>query len=78
MRKFALLTVCGLVVALAGCATAGSNKTAMRGSVSTDDEVDWAKMTIISRDAERRGYKVVWVHPPQKPRVAAVAERGAP
>lgn len=68
MRKFAMVTVIGLVVGLAGCAGGASTRSAMKGTNSADDEVDWAKMTIITNDAQRRGYKVVWVHPPQKPK----------
>ena len=29
-------------------------------------DVDFQKMAIITEDALSRGYKIVWVHPPQK------------
>lgn len=60
-----------LITLLAGCASTG---TANLQSKSTYyDDIDWVKMTKITREAERRGHKVWWVNPPQKP----LAERRA-
>ncbi|HET7844116.1 MAG TPA: hypothetical protein VFL14_08200 [Xanthomonadales bacterium] len=39
---------------------------ARRSRFSTD--VDYQKMAIITEDALGRGYKIVWVNPPQKSR----------
>ena len=75
MRRFAMLTAFGMILGLAGCASGSSNSRSMVAG-AYDDEVDWAKMTVITREAENRGYRIVWVHPPQKPKAAP--ERGIP
>ena len=77
MRRFAMLTAVGLILGLAGCASSGGAKTtAVMNPNAYDGETDWAKMTVITREAESRGYRIVWVHPPQKAK--ATPERGIP
>lgn len=49
---------------LAGCAATGGSQPLSKSGYDAD--VDWEKMSIITREAEMRGYKVWWVHPPQK------------
>ncbi len=46
---------------------AASAKREPRRSRFTED-VDYQKMAIITDDALGRGYKIMWVHPPQKAR----------
>jgi starvation-inducible outer membrane lipoprotein len=68
MRKF-LATVCITVVfGLAGCASTvgGTAGTSVKAGGSFTDDIDYAKMAIITEEAQRRGYRIVWVHPPQK------------
>ena len=62
MRKFLALS-CGtaFVLALAGCA--GEKQVVKSGF---DDDADYVKMTQINRDALLRGYRIVWIHAPQK------------
>ena len=61
MRKFLALSCCALVLALAGCA--GESQVAKS---HFDDNADYVKMTQINRDALVRGYRIVWVHAPEK------------
>jgi hypothetical protein len=75
MRKFAMVMASSLLLALVGCASTGGSKSAMNGSSAFDDDVDYAKMTQITQDALRRGYRIVWIHPPQKPKSP---DRGQP
>jgi hypothetical protein len=63
MRKFLALSCCALTLALAGCAGDGGSRTVKSGF---DDDADYVKMTQINRDALLRGYRIVWVHAPQK------------
>ena len=67
MRKFLALSCCALVLAIAGC---GSDARVVKSGF--DDNADYIKMTQINRDALLRGYRIVWVHAPQKepPRAA--------
>ena len=69
--------VAGMAIAVAslgGCATtsnmsAGNSRTIAQ--TSFDEDVDFQKMAIITEDALSRGYKIVWVHPPQKRKAAS-------
>ena len=64
MRKTILATLAVVFAAgLTGCATNGEPAVAMS---PFDSDVDWDKVTIITRDARQRGYDVVWVNPPTK------------
>lgn len=61
----AVLAVC----AIAGCATTGSSDGYRQTSRSSyHDDIDYQKMAIITEDALSRGYRIVWIHPPQKPK----------
>ena len=63
MRKYALVLLCAAsLIALAGCGPPPRN--AVRSGY--DDDADYVKMTQINRDALLRGYRIVWIHPPQK------------
>ncbi len=53
------------IAALGGCATSQPRTNATPQSAFEAD-VDFQKMAIITEDALSRGYKIVWVHPPQK------------
>lgn len=53
-----------------GGASARPAKPAPRASRFAAD-VDFQKMAIITEDAIGRGYKIVWVHPPQKSKRAS-------
>ena len=67
MSKSRILFTAVAVCALAGCATTGGSSSA--ASMSTyDDDIDYQKMAIITEDALSRGYKILWIHPPQKPK----------
>ncbi len=75
MRTFRVLLSLAVPAVLAGCAATGGSQPLSKSTYY--DDVDWEKMTVITRDAEMRGYKVWWVHPPQKrvrERTAAAAE----
>jgi hypothetical protein len=63
MAGVAAAAVLGL--GLAGCMGTGKG-TNIRGQSAFDDDVDYVKMAIITRDAQMRGYNIVWIHPPQK------------
>jgi hypothetical protein len=57
------------IVALGGCATTSTGNGGSSGSVSAssfDADVDYQMMAIITEDALRRGYKIMWINPPQK------------
>jgi hypothetical protein len=62
MRKFLVLLCMLSLIALAGCGPPPRN--AVRSGF--DDNADYVKMTQINRDALLRGYRIVWVHAPQK------------
>jgi hypothetical protein len=75
-----ILAAVAVSTCLAGCATTSGNQLAdnsgSAGSSSSTgyyDNVDWVKMTRITRDAETRGSKIWWVNPPQKPPAARQA-----
>ena len=63
MRKFLALATASVVLALSGCAGGTAN---VAKQSSFHDDVDWDKMTMLTRDARERGYDVVWVNPPTK------------
>ena len=61
MHKFLALSCSLLALALTGCASpAGSVKSGF------DDNADYVKMTAINREALQRGYRIVWIHAPEK------------
>jgi len=62
MRKFLALLCAASLFALAGCGP--PPRDAVRSGF--DDSSDYIKMTQINRDALLRGYRIVWIHPPQK------------
>lgn len=66
MRPARIIVSLALVSLLAGCASTGGGANLQSKSTYYDD-VDWVRMTKITREAERRGHKVWWVNPPQKP-----------
>lgn len=68
MRKFTAVTMAAAVAVLSGCASGSAN---VAKTSSFHDDVDWDKMTVITRDARQRGYDVVWVNPPTKKKDAA-------
>ena len=63
MRKTIAVLAVALVGSLTGCAGTGQSNVAMS---PFDSDVDWDKVTVITRDARARGYDVVWVNPPTK------------
>ena len=64
MRKSILAFFAVAVVgSLSGCATSGEPVVAKS---PFDSDIDWDKVTVITRDARSRGYDVVWVNPPSK------------
>jgi hypothetical protein len=65
MRTSRVLLSLAAPALLAGCAATGGASQPLSKS-GYDADVDWEKMSIITREAEMRGYKVLWVHPPQK------------
>jgi hypothetical protein len=71
MRPARTIVSLALVSLLAGCASTGGANPQTKSTYY--DDVDWVRMTKITREAERRGHKVWWVNPPQKP----LAERRA-
>jgi len=61
MHKFLALSCSLLALALTGCASpAGSVRSGF------DDNADYVKMTAVNREAMHRGYRIVWIHAPQK------------
>ncbi len=75
MQKSRILLSLAMPAVLAGCAATGGSQPVSKSTYY--DDVDWERMSIITREAEMRGYKVWWVHPPQKPareRTEAAAE----
>ncbi len=65
MRPARTVVSLSLMSLLAGCASTGSAN--LQSKSTYYDDVDWVRMTKITREAERRGHKVWWVNPPQKP-----------
>jgi hypothetical protein len=74
MRPARTIVSLALVSLLAGCASAGSAN--LQSKSTYYDDVDWERMTVITREAERRGHRVGWVNPPQKPLAERRAEAG--
>jgi hypothetical protein len=68
MRPARTLVPLALVCLIAGCASTGGAN--LQSKSSYYDDVDWERMTQITREAERRGHKVWWVNPPQKSHAA--------
>ena len=63
MRKNGFILLCAISLAgLAGCGP--PPRDAVRSGF--DDDADYVKMTQVNRDALLRGYRIVWVHAPQK------------
>ena len=70
MRKPVLsLFAVAIVASLSGCATSG--EPAAVAMSPYDADVDWEKVTILTRDARSRGYDIVWVNPPAKKKPAS-------
>lgn len=65
MRPARTVVSLSLMSLLAGCASTGSAN--LQSKSTYYDDIDWVRMTKITREAERRGHKVWWVNPPQKP-----------
>jgi len=65
MRPFRIVVSLALITLVAGCA--GTGGAAQQTKSTYFDDVDWERMTKITREAERRGHKVWWINPPQKP-----------
>lgn len=65
MRQMKWLMAAIAIAALGGCATSAP-RTNYVAQTSFDADVDFQKMAIITEDALTRGYRIVWVHPPQK------------
>lgn len=63
MRKVTAAVLGGAMLALVGCASTGSSTSDYS---QFDADADYAKMAQITEEAMARGYRVVWVHPPQK------------
>lgn len=68
MRTASLFVAVLAIAGLSGCA--GSTSSNLRADAAPsggfNSDVDWAKVHYITDDANRKGYKIVWVHPPQK------------
>lgn len=65
MRVSKWVVLVAAIAALSGCATSGGSSRAVSTS-SFDADVDYQMMAIITEDALRRGYKIMWINPPQK------------
>ena len=74
MRPARTIVSLALVSLLAGCASTGSAN--LQSKSTYYDDVDWERMTVITREAERRGHRVWWVNPPQTPLAERRAEAG--
>jgi outer membrane biogenesis lipoprotein LolB len=66
MRYTTVLLAVAACALLSGCASTG-NRAAIAQS-RFDSDVDWEYMSQVTADAKARGYKIVWVNPPQKKR----------
>jgi hypothetical protein len=67
MRGSRWMLPAAAIAALAGCATTGNGGSSRAVSTSSfDADVDYQLMAIITEDALRRGYKIMWINPPQK------------
>jgi hypothetical protein len=64
MRTSRILLSLAAPALLAGCAATGGSQPLSKSTYY--DDIDWEKMSVITRDAEMRGHKVWWVNPPQK------------
>ncbi len=69
MKLANFLVIAATSIALCGCASDG-HKSGMTRSGFNDD-VDYAKMAIITRQARLRGYDIVWINPPLKEKAAS-------
>ena len=63
MKLITLSAIALLMLGLNGCATTGHS---VGMTSSYDEDIDYVKMDVITRDARARGYDIVWIHPPQK------------
>ncbi len=70
MRRLCTLIALVAASALTGCATSGTKSEMGMGRSGYDSDFDYAKMQIMTEDAQRRGYRIVWIHPPQKKKAA--------
>ena len=67
MRIITLIIMIVAAVALTGCTTSGSNNVRAEVRESNfNSDIDWTLVNFITDDAQKKGYKIVWVHPPQK------------
>lgn len=67
MRIISLVVLGVAAVATSGCMSSGSSN--VRAEVKEsgyNSDIDWALVNFITDDAQKKGYKIVWVHPPQK------------
>lgn len=64
MRYTSVLLAVAACALLGGCASTG-NRAEIASSTFYSD-VDWEYMAQVTHDAKQRGYKIVWVNPPQK------------
>jgi hypothetical protein len=58
-----------LVLSLGACTHAERSTTfQLPATGNYTDDIDWARVNVITEDALRKGYKIVWINPPQKPK----------
>ena len=67
MRYTTVLLAIAACALLAGCASTG-NRSEIAQTSGFYSDVDWEYMSQVTSDAKQRGYKIVWVNPPQKKR----------
>ena len=65
MRYTTVLLAVAACCLLGGCTSTGQSRAAIANS-SYYSDVDWEYMSQVTHDAKQRGYKIVWVNPPQK------------
>jgi len=67
MRSVWMVVSSALVLSLGACTHAERSMTSTLPAYgSYTDDIDWARVNVITEDALRKGYKIVWIHPPQK------------
>ena len=65
MRYTTVLLTVAACALLGGCASTGNSRSEIANTNFYSD-VDWEYMSQVTHDAKQRGYKIVWVNPPQK------------
>ncbi len=66
MRRLPWVVLGVVAAALAGCASTATKSSVAPSQSTFDSDVDYEYVTIVTDEANQRGHKIVWVHPPQK------------